>query len=293
MRFRFRGTRGSLPSPGPDTVRYGGNTTCIEVRSDNGDLIIIDAGSGIRELGRELAGSSPVTCHIFITHTHWDHIHGLPFFAPLYGAGNDVTIYGPPDPVSMSGIEGALTMQMQYPHFPVRTAELGAGISFETLVEGQAVDLGFARVEAILLNHPAMNYGYRIACDGKSLFFTGDYEVPYNIYNPGDASFEDYQVLVDERARQLEDFLDGVDVLIADAQYSRDEYDRFRGWGHSCQEDVLDLARRAGVRSVYLTHHEVSRTDDELDALGARLADAWRGKGVAVCMAREGEAVEM
>jgi len=293
MRFRFRGTRGSLPTPGADTVRYGGNTTCIEVRSDNDDLIIIDAGSGIRGLGQELVGASPVTCHIFITHTHWDHIHGLPFFAPLYAPGNNVTIYGPPDPVAMRGIEGALTILMQYPHFPVRTAELGAGIAFETLVEGQTIDLGFARVEPILLNHPAMNFGYRIACDGKSLFFTGDYEVPFNIYNPGDEDFDDYQIVVDERMRQLEDFLDGVDVLIADAQYSRDEYGRFRGWGHSCQEDVLELARRAGVRKVFLTHHDISRTDDQLDAFGERLAAAWKGKGVAVHMAREGEDIEL
>lgn len=293
MRFRFRGTRGSLPAPGPDTVRYGGNTSCIEVRSDDGELIILDAGTGIRELGRELSTTSTVTCHIFITHTHWDHIHGLPYFLPLYGPGNGVTIYGPPDPVAMSGIEGALTMQMQYPHFPVTSAELGAGISFETLVEGQEIDLGFATVEPILLNHPAMNFGYRIACDGKALFFSGDHEIPYNIYNTDDADFDDYQRLVDERQHELVDFLDGVDVLIADAQYSAEEYPRYRGWGHSCHEDVLELARKARVDTVYLTHHGMTRTDDELDDIGARLCAEWQGKGISVHMAREGESIEL
>jgi len=196
MRFRFHGTRGSLPAPGPDTVRFGGNTTCIEIRSGSGDLIVLDAGTGIRGLGIELMQSPPEACHVFITHTHWDHIQGLPFFAPLFVPGSAVTLYGPPDPLAMTGIEAVLTKQMAYPHFPIREAELKADIGYETLADGQAVDLGFATVTAMLMNHPAMDFGFKVECDGKALFFTGDHEPFYNIYAPGEADFDDYERVV-------------------------------------------------------------------------------------------------
>lgn len=293
MRFRFRGTRGSLPAPGADTVRFGGNTTCIEVRSDNDDLIILDAGTGIRELGMELVKTPPVNCHLFITHTHWDHIHGLPFFAPMFVPDNSVTVYGPPDPVAMTGIEGALSLQMQYPHFPVSTSELAADVEYTTLVEMETVDLGFALVQPMLLNHPAMNYGYRITCDGRTLFFTGDHEAYSNIYQPDDVEYEEYQRVVNERVRQLEEFITGADVLIADGQYTRDEYVSKQGWGHSAQEDVLELAVRTGIERVFLTHHETSRSDEELDVIERGLKADWEGKGLAVALAREGMEVRV
>ncbi|ADU62211.1 MAG: MBL fold metallo-hydrolase [Pseudodesulfovibrio sp.] len=289
MRFRFRGTRGSLPAPGPDTVRYGGNTTCIEVRSDAGELIILDAGTGIRELGIELMAARPVKCHIFISHTHWDHIHGLPFFLPLFTPGNAVTLYGPPDPLAMTGIEAVLSKQMEYPHFPVRVAELRADIAYRTLADRQAVDLGFATVSTLLMNHPAMDFGCKVRCDGKTLFFTGDHEPYYNIYAPGDADFEEYGRIVDERNKALTDFLRGVDILVADAQYAEEEYRTRRGWGHSTFERTLSLAREAGIARVYLTHHETTRTDDEMDVILARLRREWEGCGFDFDMAREGD----
>jgi len=288
MRFRFRGTRGSLAAPGPDTVRYGGNTTCIEVRSDDDELIIIDAGTGIRELGLELARSMPIKCHIFISHTHWDHIQGLPFFLPLFVPGNEITIYGPPDPLTMTGIEAVLVKQMEYPHFPVRVAELLADISYETLTDGQSVDIGFASVSTILMNHPAMNFGIKVRCDGKSLFFTGDHEPFYNIYQPGEADYEDYESLVQERNRGIEDFTRGVDVLIADGQYTEEEYETRQGWGHSTHERSLALARKVEAGTLYLTHHETTRTDDAIDAIDARLREEWKDSGICFEMAREG-----
>lgn len=289
MRFRFRGTRGSLSAPGADTVKYGGNTTCIEIRSDNDDLIILDAGTGIRELGLELTKQMPVKCHLFVSHTHWDHIQGLPFFVPLFVPGNELIIYGPPDPVTMTGIEAVLAKQMEYPHFPVRVTELQADISYETLNDGEVVDLGFATVSTILMNHPAMDFGFKVECDGKTLFFTGDHEPFYNIYQPGDEDYEDYREIVDERNRCISDFLQGVDVFIVDAQYTEEEYVAKRGWGHSTFERALALARDAGVGKVFLTHHETTRSDAEVDAIYERLQAEWADSGVDFDMAREGD----
>jgi phosphoribosyl 1,2-cyclic phosphodiesterase len=291
MRLRFRGTRGSLPAPGPDTVRYGGNTTCIEVRSDAGELIVLDAGTGIRKLGIELMAAQPVSCHIFISHTHWDHIHGLPFFLPLFAPGNAITLYGPPDPLAMTGIEAVLAKQMEYPHFPVRVAELRADIDYRTLSDRQVVDLGFATVSTLLMNHPAIDFGCKVRCDGKTVFFTGDHEPFYNIYEPGDDDYEDYGRIVDERNRALLDFLRDVDVLVADAQYTEEEYRTRRGWGHSTFDRTLALARQAGVGKVFLTHHETSRTDDEIDCLLGDLRARMGDCGVDFDMAREGESV--
>ncbi|QGY40575.1 MBL fold metallo-hydrolase [Pseudodesulfovibrio cashew] len=293
MRFRFRGTRGSLPAPGPDTVRYGGNTACVEVRSDSGDLIILDAGTGIRGLGLELARSMPVEAHLFISHTHWDHIQGLPFFVPLFVQGNRLIIHGPPDPIAMAGIETVLAKQMEYPHFPVRVAELEAEIVYETLREGQTVDLGFAKVTASLLNHPAMNFGFRIECDGKSLFYTGDHERFYNIYEPGDEPYGEYERIVRERNEMVVDAVRGVDVLIADSQYTEEEYRVRRGWGHSTYRQALQLARDAEVGRLYMTHHEITRTDDELDAVLASLRDEWADSGIEFAPAREGDDVSV
>ncbi len=293
MRFQFRGTRGSLSVPGSSTVKYGGNTTCIEVRSDADELIILDAGTGIRELGLELAGNMPVKCHLFVSHTHWDHIQGVPFFVPMFVSGNELIIYGPPDPLTMTGIESVLAKQMEYPHFPVRVSELQADISYETLSDGQTVDLGFAKVSTILMNHPAMAFGCKIECDGKTLFFTGDHEPFYNIYDQGDEDFEDYEKIVCERNRGIVDFIRGVDVFIADAQYTEEEYELKKGWGHSSFERTLTLARDAEVGKTYLTHHETTRTDEEIDAIDARLQEQWKDSGMDFYMAREGEMLQI
>ncbi|OIQ52005.1 Ribonuclease BN [Pseudodesulfovibrio hydrargyri] len=292
MRVRFRGTRGSLPVPGPETLKYGGNTSCIEVRADGGGLLVLDAGTGIRELGGELAAEGPVSCDIFITHVHWDHISGLPFFMPLFTPGSRVTVHGPGDPLNMTGIEAALSRQMEYPFFPVRTAELAADIRYRTLAEGETVDLGFARVTPLLMNHPAPNFGYLVRCDGRSLFFTGDHEPFSNIYSPGDEDFNVYEALVAERRRAVLDLLRGVDLLIVDGQYTPEEYRLKKGWGHGSMQSALELARAAGVGMAVLTHHDVNRTDEDLDGLDAWLRARWKDRGVRFELAREGMELE-
>ena len=218
MKVRFWGVRGSIPSPGPHTMRYGGNTTCIEVRSDDNSLIILDAGSGIFPLAQLLLREMPVKANVFITHTHWDHIQGLPFFTPLYIPGNSVRIHGGFDVVSGRGIEQVMEVQLQYSYFPVREAEMRAGIEYETLNIGEPVAIGDATVTPLMLNHPVVNFGYRVDCNGKSVFFTGDHEPWINIYGPEDDGYAEYQSLVESQRGQLDKALAGLDVLRAPPQ---------------------------------------------------------------------------
>ena len=265
MKIRFWGVRGSIASPGPRTVRYGGNTTCIEVRSDDNELIILDGGTGIFQLAQTLFKEMPLTAHVFITHTHWDHIQGLPFFIPLFIPGNKVRIHGAYDIVSDSGIEQVMAVQLQYSYFPVREAEMKARIEYETLTVGEPFTVGDATVTSVLLNHPVINLGYRVACNGKSVFFTGDHEPHYNIYDPSDAEYADFQRIIDEKEAMIVDAIRGVDVLIADSSYTVGEYPAKKGWGHGTFDSSIALGKRAGAKKVICTHHEPTRFDDDLE----------------------------
>lgn len=267
MRIRFWGVRGSIPSPGPDTVRHGGNTTCIEVETDEGQIIILDAGTGIHPLGYSLLKRMPLKCSIFISHTHWDHIQGLPFFVPIFIPGNELQIYGALDPVYQRSIKDTLNRQMEYCYFPVREAELKADMQYETLRERQTVEIGSAKVTNILMNHPVLCFGYRIECGGKSLFFTGDNEPLYNIYKPGDDYYDEYEDLIAVKNGMLADFIRDVDVLIADSAYTEAEYPLKKGWGHGTFDSCMALAKNAGAKALYLTHHEPLRKDGDLDAI--------------------------
>ncbi len=264
LKFTFRGVRGSIASPGPETVMYGGNTTCIEVRAGS-ELIILDAGTGIFPLSQTLAPEFPLTCHIFISHTHWDHIQGLPFFIPMFVAGNRVKIYGGQDPVTGKGVQEALSRQLEYAFFPIREAELSAELEYISLSENQVVNIGDAQVTSVLMNHPAINYGYKVSCGGRSLFFTGDHEWPYNIYKPDD---DDYQLFEDHIAQKRKSIIDavaGVDVLIIDTAYTDDEYPAKKGWGHGSFSSSIAMARDAGVKHCFFTHHEPTRGDRGLE----------------------------
>ncbi|HNH36705.1 MAG TPA: MBL fold metallo-hydrolase [Rhodocyclaceae bacterium] len=269
MKVRFWGVRGSIPSPGPATARYGGNTTCIEVRSDAGDLIILDAGTGIFPLAQSLLGELPVRAHVFITHTHWDHIQGLPFFTPLYIPGNTVRIHGAYDVVTGEGIDQVMNVQLQYSYFPVREAEMRAAIEYENLTVGQSVAVGDATVTPVMLNHPVVDFGYRVDCDGRSVFFTGDHEPWYNIYEPEDEGHAEYERLIAEKAAQVEAAIRGLDLLIVDTSYTVAEYPSKRGWGHGTYESGIALARRVGARRLACTHHEPTRSDAELERVFA------------------------
>ena len=265
MKVRFWGVRGSIASPGPKTVRYGGNTTCIEIRTDNNELIIIDAGTGIFPLSQTLLAELPVTANVLISHSHWDHIQGLPFFIPSFIPGNTLRLHGAFDPVSGKGIEQVMAVQLQYSYFPVREAEMKATIEYVTLFPEQPIQIGSATITPYLMNHPVIDFGYRIESHGKSVFFTGDHEPPSNIYEASDADYPEYQSFVDEKADGIRRAMQGVDVLIADCSYTEQEYQSKKGWGHGTFHTSIQYAKEAGAKVLFCTHHEPTRSDDALD----------------------------
>lgn len=267
MKIRFWGVRGSIASPGPKTVRYGGNTTCIEIRTDNNELIIIDAGTGIFPLSQTLMAEMPVTANVLITHSHWDHIQGLPFFIPNFIPGNTLRLHGAFDPVSGKGVEQVMAVQLQYSYFPVREAEMKGRIEYITLAPEQSIQIGSAKVTPFLMNHPVIDFGYRIEANGKSVFFTGDHEPPQNIYEPGEEGYAEYQTFVDEKANDIRRAMQGVDVLIADCSYTEQEYPAKKGWGHGTFHTSIQYAKEAGAKVLFCTHHEPTRSDDALDAV--------------------------
>lgn len=279
MKVRFWGVRGSIPSPGPATARYGGNTTCIEVRSDAGDLIILDAGTGIFPLAQTLLGELPVRAHVFITHTHWDHIQGLPFFQPLNTRGNSVRIYG----AAQAGVplEEILDRQMDPVVFPVPLKALAADLRITEISGGRFEIDGFL-VEAFRLRHPGTTLGYKLvpARGGRTIAYLTDNEL-----GPGGS----YDVPPEWR-RELVRFLGGVDTLIHDGMYSEAMIESRAGWGHSTPEQAVDLAAEAGVRRLVLFHHEPEHDDGAVDALviGARSYAAARAPGLQLEAAMEG-----
>ena len=291
----MRGCRGSTPVPGLDTLKYGGNTSCIEVRTDAGDVLILDAGTGIRAVGLELMKKMPVRCAIFVSHTHWDHIQGLPFFVPLFVPGCRVDVYGSFDPVYHKTLADILAQQMQYCYFPVRENELKAEIAYRTLAENESVRYGSATVRNIVMAHPVLDYGYRIDADGRSFFFSGDFEPPLNIFDEADEEYADYAEAMAARRAQLVEFLGGVDAMVVDAQYTDAEYLAGKvGWGHGTYTKSIALAEEAGIPRVYLTHHDPTRTDAALDAIHQQILTDRAGKaGPEIVMAYEGLSFEV
>ncbi len=267
MIINLRGVRGSIPVPGPATVKYGGNTTCISIRTEEGDWIILDGGTGIRELGLVQIEHLPLKSFIFLTHTHWDHIQGLPFYAPLFIPGNEIHFYGAFDPVYQKDLQTILSQQMEYCYFPVRESELKADLHYHKVREYEKIQVGSATVTPILLNHPVLNYGYKVEEKGQSFFFTGDYEPAANIYNPDEEEYEQYQEMVDEQNKSVIEFIREVDVAVCDAQYTVSEYASKQGWGHGTYDSCLSLATKAEIKSLYFTHHDPTRTDEQLDII--------------------------
>jgi CheY-like chemotaxis protein/phosphoribosyl 1,2-cyclic phosphodiesterase len=264
MRIRFWGTRGSIPKPGPTTVRYGGNTSCVEVRSDD-TLIVLDCGTGAHGLGQQIAANArgPVRGHLLITHTHWDHIQGFPFFAPLFVAGNEWDVYAPRQ--MGHTLEALLGGQMQRTYFPVPLGDLAATIRYHELTEGM-FDVDGIRVTTRYLNHPAPALGYRLETSGVVLVYATDHE-PHSRHHP--AAGGEVARVHREDERHIE-FLADADLLIHDATYTLEEYPDKLSWGHTPAEWAVDFAAAARARRLALFHHEPSRTDRELDALLAR-----------------------
>ena len=287
MRVQFWGTRGSIAKPGPSTARYGGNTSCIEVRSARETLVIIDCGTGAHSLGQKLTsgGAKGLRGHILISHTHWDHIQGIPFFDPIFAPGNEWDIYGPKG-LGQSFRE-ALAGQMQYTYFPVTLDQCGAKIRYHDLVEG-SFDIDDIKVSTRYLNHPALTLGYRLQADGATVVYACDHEPHSRMLATGDGD------ITGQDLRHAE-FANRADLLIHDAQYTADEYKTKVGWGHSSVEYVVKLSRFAQVKRVALTHHDPLRDDDAIDRLVADVRTKLRqdSSSLDVFAAFEGQVVEV
>ena len=280
MHVRFWGTRGSIAAPGPATARYGGNTSCVEVRASDGTVIILDCGTGARELGLHLARTmpQPIRLHLFIGHTHWDHIQGFPFFVPAFLPGSELNIYAPIG--FQRGLEEAMAGQMEYSYFPVKMRDLRSRIHFTELDEG-FFRVGDVLVETQFINHTAPTVAYRMTSDGATIAYATDHEPFWN------ASGRVSQHPGDERHIA---FLKGANLVIHDAQYTEEEYRDKVGWGHSSIEYAVDVALAAGVERLVLFHHDPAHNDDTMDRMEvmARAHVARRGQALDVLAAREG-----
>jgi phosphoribosyl 1,2-cyclic phosphodiesterase len=271
LTLTFWGTRGSVPAPGPSTAGFGGNTPCVELRTSTGALLILDAGTGIRHLGRSLlerANGTPIVGDILLSHAHWDHIQGLPFFAPLFQAGHEFTIRGAPE--ALGGIEQALRAQMAQAVFPVSFDAYRAQVHFRALNEVERGDGYALRTHA--LRHPGGATGYRITSGNPgapALVYISDNELGHA---DGYASAPGWRDALVSFARDAS-------LLVHDAMYTADEYERHRGWGHSRYEDVVDLAIDAGVQRLVLYHHHPERSDTALSEHVAAARQRVREKG--------------
>src|SRR5438067_730783 len=292
-RIKLWGVRGSVPVPGPATNRYGGNTSCVEVRAD-GEIIILDAGTGIRGLGLALEkefGSQTIKLTILITHTHWDHIQGLPFFPPAYNGNNLIRILGYEG--ARAGLGAILAGQMETPFFPVSLRELPSHLVIEELKEME-FDVGKVQVRSRFANHPGICAGYRLFTSGGSIAYMPDNE-PFEplkmqlAARNGINGAEARDFAATERGKMVE-FLRDCDVAILDAQYTDEEYRQHVGWGHSSLSSVVSLALDANVGKLVLFHHDPSHDDEMIDRVveQARSLVLKNGKALTIEGAREG-----
>ena len=291
--IRFWGVRGSIPTPGSETAQIGGNTSCVEVRVGD-QVIILDAGSGIRRLGQALMKEfrdRPVNIAMLVTHTHWDHIQGFPFFMPAYNPRVNIRILGYEGAVH--GLRGALFEQMQSAFFPVGLNQMASRVTFEEL-EDMEFDLGGTKIRSIFANHPGICLGYRLTTPAGDIVYLPDHEAyerneveRQRAAGETSAAGLDHARIQDE---QVIEFMREADVVIADSQYDLAEYGMRRGWGHTCADDTVELAIRAGVKQLFLFHHDPDHDDAKIAEMVARGEERARDKNSAlkIAAAREG-----
>jgi phosphoribosyl 1,2-cyclic phosphodiesterase len=268
-----------LAAPGPETVRYGGNTSCVEVRLDDGTLLVLDAGTGIRPLGLTLTDHEG-PYHLLLTHLHLDHLEGLGFFLPLWNRANEVHIWGPPSPIH--NLEERIARYLSPPLFPVDLSDFPAQLTFHDALT-EPWEIGGARIEAGHVIHPNPTVGYRIEGDGAVLAYIPDHEPALGHE-------------LDGRGREWVSGMSvalGVDLLFHDSQYFEEEYDARVGWGHSSVAAAVEFARLARVGRLVLFHHDPLHSDEDLAELGARALQLWGGDGPAPELAREGVTIDV
>ena len=251
MKIKVWGSRGSIPVSGKDYLKYGGDTTCVDIRTQSGDTIIIDAGTGIRRLGNQLIAEKCFDLNFLFTHAHWDHLMGFPFFNPLYSKKSTFRMH--PCPFHGKFVETILSKVMAPPNFPVKYSDIAAQLFYPETGPAE-FEIGSVRVVPIALSHPNGGSGYKFIEDGKTFIFLTDNELGY--IHPGGLPFEDYVK-----------FCSGADLLIHDAEFTTEEYNTYIDWGHSVYTDALELAQQAAVKKLGLFHLNPERTDKEMDKI--------------------------
>ncbi|MCE5241774.1 MAG: MBL fold metallo-hydrolase [Desulfobacteraceae bacterium] len=258
MIVRCHGARGSIPVSGEEYLRYGGDTTCVEIRTKNDEIIIVDAGSGIRRLGIKLLAEKRFEYNIIFTHSHWDHILGFPFFRPIYSENTTINLMGCPE--TQGDIQKILSRAMSAPLFPIQFERLKAAFSYSGNCSHKFC-IDSVEIHPIRLSHPNMGLGYKFVEDGRSFVFLTDNELGFR--HSGGLAFEDYAK-----------FVEGADLLVHDSEYSREQYEITRSWGHSTYLDALELAFAGRVKRFALCHHNQDRSDDEQDVIVQRCREA-------------------
>ena len=280
MRIRIWGCRGSLATPGPGTVRAGGNTSCVEVRTGSDDLLILDAGTGLRGLGLQLADEGLKTIHILLSHLHMDHLEGLGFFAPLWEPGVEIHFWGPSSPTK--DLRQRIARYLSPPLFPVHIADVPSRATFHDAPD-EPWTLGSANVYAAPVSHSGPTLGYRISENGRTLAYMPDHE----------------PVRAGELSRLTPDWISGyqvardADVLLHDSQYTEAEYPSKVGWGHSSVAHVVEYGKATGVKQLMLFHHDPMHSDEALEEKLARARELWGASGMPPELAREGSELEL
>ncbi len=264
MQVRFWGVRGSTPTPLAENLKFGGNTSCVEFSTPSGERLIFDAGSGIRGLGQKLlheAKGEPIQANIFLTHFHWDHIQGLPFFAPIYGAKNKVHFHSGRTGL---GLQETLEGQMAQPYFPVDLSQVAAHRTFKELDSYKILEIGEASIQPFPLNHPQGAHGYRIRCGDSVVVYATDFEHGHP-----------------ELDTILLEYAAGADVLICDTQYTPKEYESHRHWGHSTWLNATHVAAKAGAKQLVLFHHDPAHDDHTMAKIQTEARNEFRNTAAA------------
>ncbi len=276
MKIKLLGTRGSIPTPGKDTVIYGGNTTCIDLTLNNGKKIIIDAGSGIRVLSSEILSKKINHINLFLTHSHWDHIQGFPFFIPIYIPSFSIKIFAASP--TYGRLLDIFKGQMQSLYYPVPFKQIGANIELEK-IRKKGIKIDGVKISSILTNHPLETHAFKFEEDGKTFVFMSDNEL-------------DHQDIAMIPYEEHLDFIKDADILIHDSQYEKSEMERHKSWGHSSWQQTVAFAKEGRVKTLYLTHYDPTRTDKQVDRI-IKKANKLAGKGLKVKGAREGKEIEL